>query len=387
MEAFGDRGVTVIHVQYGRQMKGCYTPLPLNTTYHFITAPIWFPDRVPSSISWLFRKIIYPFFFWLWICHIRRREAITHFLVREEFHSLFILATERIFHSVNLFYQETFYNEEWGFEGYVGQKGVMARLRKAKELFKCRLKYRLLRRCDHVFVVSNRMLKDMLDKGVERGRISVVPMGISVSDFSDMEVGEPQPRLGEFVIVYLGSLHTIRTPEVMIDAFEQAAAITPSLFFLVVGGKADELARIRSMRPCVNNTQRYRFIGQVPHRMVWSYLRSADVGLSAIPPHPLYLAGSSTKMIEMMACGLPVIANLEIDEQREVFEKTRALLPCSYTVNSLAGAMREAWIRRNEIGQLGTKAKAFAMTTRSYSPMADEMIAIMKKKVEYDQHS
>ena len=102
---------------------------------------------------------------------------------------------------------------------------------------------------DHVFVQSERMREDLAAKGIARGKLTPVVMGV------DLERSVPErippaddPRLaGKRVLVYLGTLARGRRIEMLFDVLRQVRAQYADALLVLVGEAEDELQELRCM--------------------------------------------------------------------------------------------------------------------------------------------
>ena len=126
--------------------------------------------------------------------------------------------------------------------------------------------------------------------GVVRARIAVVPPGVDVDRF------KPEgPRLNRPL------RHRLVSPAAGAEAAITALRSVWDTELVVVGGRSEEVRRLREHAGASGVGDRVRLVGRVPQVAMPALLRSADV---------VVCAGSDGAVtpLEAMACGVPVVA-------------------------------------------------------------------------------
>jgi glycosyltransferase involved in cell wall biosynthesis len=169
----------------------------------------------------------------------------------------------------------------------------------------------ILRRADHLFVVSHPLRRWALEIGIHPDKVSVLPNGVDTSRFNrSVDGNEVRGDLGfsekEIVVAFSGSLKPWHGGRLLLEAFEQAHDQIPDLRLLYVGEgperkKIERALRSRGLDEVVH------FSGAVTQDRVPSLLRAADI-LAApyLPQRDFYF--SPMKILEYLAVGRPVVA-------------------------------------------------------------------------------
>ncbi|WP_017555711.1 glycosyltransferase [Nocardiopsis baichengensis] len=160
-------------------------------------------------------------------------------------------------------------------------------------------------RADMVLATSTQEQRSLRRRGVDPGRIAVVPGGVDLERFFPEG---PAARRGDAPrVLCLGRL--VRRKGV--DTVVRALAGVPEAELVVVGGPApgavdgdEQVGRLRGVAEEAGVAERVRFLGAVPREQVPAYLRSADLAVNMPWYEPF---GMST--VEAMACGAPVVAS------------------------------------------------------------------------------
>jgi len=158
---------------------------------------------------------------------------------------------------------------------------------------------------DRVIAQSQDEVAELLDLGVPRARVVVVPSGVDESVFTPdgpaMARDPHRPR-----ILTVGRL----VPRKGFQDVIAALRLVPKAECVVVGGppEADldadpQARRLRALAERYQVADRVRLVGAVPHEQMPLWYRSSDVLVAA----PWYEPFGLTPL-EAMACGVPVVA-------------------------------------------------------------------------------
>lgn len=191
------------------------------------------------------------------------------------------------------------------------------------------LKYRLTRalenhviaRADQVVTICEGLRADLVARGTDPARITVMPNGVDLALF-----GTPAPRdaaladelgLGQGpVIGFIGSFYDYEGLDCLIEAMPRLVAQVPDARLLLVGGGPMEAA-LRAQAAASPASAAIRFVGRVPHHEVERYYALAEI--MAYPRKKSRLTDLVTplKPLEAMAQGKLVAAS-DVGGHREL---------------------------------------------------------------------
>jgi PEP-CTERM/exosortase A-associated glycosyltransferase len=193
------------------------------------------------------------------------------------------------------------------------------------------LRYRLVRlletyavrKADAVAVICDGLRQDLIQRGIDPGRIMVSPNGV------DMELfGAPLARDATFArtlgldeaetIGFIGSFYDYEGLDDLIAAMPRLVARRPKAQLLLVGGGPMETA-LRAQAAASPVADRIRFVGRVPHQEVELYYALIDV--LAYPRKAMRLTELVTplKPLEAMA-QRKLVAASNVGGHRELIE-------------------------------------------------------------------
>jgi glycosyltransferase involved in cell wall biosynthesis len=179
--------------------------------------------------------------------------------------------------------------------------------------------------CDHAVVQSEQMREDVLNRGADARRLSVVPMGIPDEDVPDPSPMAAEAAEREQIVLYLGTFARVRKLEMIVRAFALVAAGRPGARLVLVGdgdvpadrvALEEEIARLRI-------ADRVTLTGMLPRSQALAWVRRATVCLSPYYPTFVLRSTSPTKLVEYLALGKAVVAN-DHPEQAQILAESGA---------------------------------------------------------------
>jgi glycosyltransferase involved in cell wall biosynthesis len=236
------------------------------------------------------------------------------------------------------------------------------------------LLYRLiLPRCDHVFVQSEKMRQDLIGYGLDGKRMSAVPMGVLMSDFSGIQ----QRSAGDRALVcYLGSLAAERRLDFLVRCLAIVRRTHPDARLLFVGGaeRPLELELITAEARRLGVADAVQVTGFLPRHQALQHAAAAAVCVSPFRPSPILDSTSPTKLVEYMALGRPVVAN-DHPEQRLVIGESGGGISVPYDEQAFAAAIDELLDDRARAEEMGRLGQAYVREFRDYPRIAETVAA------------
>jgi glycosyltransferase involved in cell wall biosynthesis len=238
-------------------------------------------------------------------------------------------------------------------------------------LYRC-----LLPGADHVFVQSEQMRVDVAAAGIPLGKMTAVPMGVSVDMFSAAESQQERRVLPAAVpcVLYLGTLDRARHLEFLIQVFARVRSKVPAARLYVVGRgeDPDDLTFLENEAARLELGASVVFVGQLPQVQALDYVREADVCVSPFYPSPVLRSTSPTKLVEYMAMGKAVVGN-DHPEQRRVIEQSGAGYCVPFEEEPFAEAIVRLLLDPAAARAMGERGRHYAVEHRSYAVIADSV--------------
>lgn len=184
---------------------------------------------------------------------------------------------------------------------------------------------RVAKKAEFILTGTRFMVDDL--KGIATGEVYRAPSGVDPQVYRFDADGRKALRAqlnieGRRVLVYAGKFGGIYY-DGEIAQFCQAIKAHDSRWFFVFVSPSEHSA-IRSLCDAVGLSEDDYYLTEVvtPERMC-AWLSAADIGLTAIPPHPHQKYRSPVKVGEYLLCGLPYITCKGVSEDDEWAENHR----------------------------------------------------------------
>ncbi len=231
----------------------------------------------------------------------------------------------------------------------------------------------------HVFVQSDEMKLDVVCSGIAASKITAVPMGIDLTQFSSNQISSAVDTRydGHRVILYLGTLDAVRRMDVVGAGVSDYLEQDPMAIFVVIGKHTvQERANLTEFFKEPGILDRLIFIDQLPLNEALGHVKRADVCIASCPADmKLLRVGTPTKLVEYLAMGARVVANHHPD-QDEVARNCRSCVMCQFTQQGFKEAIAEAV----KLGRLSDEERSTATTwiemKRSYSTLSESISSI-----------
>jgi glycosyltransferase involved in cell wall biosynthesis len=235
----------------------------------------------------------------------------------------------------------------------------------------------ILPRCDHAFVQSEQMQRDIVAHGISPEKLTPVPMGIAREAAEARCVQRTAEPHSPVVLVYLGTLSSQRRLEILVDTLALLRERDCNVRLLCIGG-GDEPEDERRLLRRAEELQVEEYLeltGMLSRDEAMARLQSADIALSPFFPSSVLRSTSPTKLVEYLAMGLPVVAN-DHPEQRSVLKYSKGGLcvpwGARYFAKGVGWLVGQGGLRRQAIGRRG---REWVLAHRSYDRIADQLEA------------
>jgi PEP-CTERM/exosortase A-associated glycosyltransferase len=180
-----------------------------------------------------------------------------------------------------------------------------------------------LRRVDAVTTICEGLREDIVGRGVQADRVTVIPNAVNPDEFPllagrDESLARQLGLEDGFVLGFIGSFYGYEGLDILLDAVPQILQIEPRTRVLLVGGGVEE-ARLKAQAARLGIADKVIFAGRVPHHDVSRYYSLID--LLAFPRKSMRLTETVTplKPLEAMAQGR-LLAASDVGGHRELIQ-------------------------------------------------------------------
>lgn len=233
----------------------------------------------------------------------------------------------------------------------------------------------IMSKADLVLPISKWMKQDLVKKGIPKEKMIVFPMGVNIEPLSLKISGvnvREKLKLNNFpTIIYAGTMGKVRDLSFLLRTLVKAKEKIPDIKLLMVG-EGDDRTQLEKLAQSSGIKENVIFTGQVPRSQVPEYIAAADVGISPVPPLPIFQISSPTKLIEYMGMGKPVIGN-DIPDQKEVIADSGGGICVGYYEEEFAKAIIGLLNNPRKAVEMGNAGREWIEKNRSYKVLADKI--------------
>jgi len=241
------------------------------------------------------------------------------------------------------------------------------------------LRYRLsrsletfvLRHSDAVTTICEGLRTEILARGIDAARVTVIPNAVDTGAFRFNEAPDVRLRQrlgleGATVIGFAGSFYRYEGLDLLLDACASLVRTHPELRVLLIGGGPQEEA-LKEIVVQRGLTERVQFLGRVPQGGIANYYTLIDI--FAFPRRSMRLTEIVTplKPLEAMAQGRIVVAS-DVGGHRElVRDRVTGFLFRAGDATALAQTIEKVLAERSAWDSMRIRARAYVEAERTWT--------------------
>ncbi len=169
----------------------------------------------------------------------------------------------------------------------------------------------LYRRAARVITVTEGFRQDLIRRGIQPDKVATITNGVDPEFFAPPADREADRRrkgvAGKFTVLYLGAHGISHALQRILDVARELEG-DPEIQFVFVGSGAEKDGLIdRAARDRLRNV---RFVAPVQKAEVPAWYGAADVALVPLRDVPLFTTFIPSKLFEVLACEVPVVASV-----------------------------------------------------------------------------
>jgi PEP-CTERM/exosortase A-associated glycosyltransferase len=177
-----------------------------------------------------------------------------------------------------------------------------------------------------VVAISESMRQDLIGRGVQSGRIVVVPNGVDCSQFippehKDHELIETLGIDGKIIAGYITNIRRLEGLDVLIEAVPAIAEKVPN-FCVIIVGEGTYRPQLENLVTKLGLGEYVKFTGQVPHREIRKFYSIIDIFVIPRTNKRVNNLVTPLKPLEAMAMGKAVLAS-DVKALTEIVEDGR----------------------------------------------------------------
>jgi len=190
----------------------------------------------------------------------------------------------------------------WG-ESAVVEDGLSPNSFKYKMVWM--LELRAMKEATRVIAISQGIKDEIVLKGIDAGKIDIVPNGVDTTIFQPQEKDTQllnELRLDDaFVVGYIGSIRKLEGLSLLLNAFQMINQKNPKIKVLIVGNGPERKALQEKAQGL--NLQGVVFTGEIPHSEILKYYSAIDLFVFPRINAKINQAVTPLKPLEAMAVG------------------------------------------------------------------------------------
>ena len=256
-------------------------------------------------------------------------------------------------------------------QGVMGAAGTMATLTRRVERW-------LVRRPDRTLTSSTHGVQLLTAQGVDPRRVRSLPDGVDVEAFHprtpDAALVERLGLAGRRVVVFLGVLTDYQGVDLLLDIAAIMARTDPDVHMLVLGYPNED--RYREKAKARGLDRMMTFPGRVPYADAARWLCVGEVAVSA----KRSLTEANGKLLNYMACGLPVVAS-DTPVNRELLGEPGVYAAVDDS-RSFAAKLGELLADPDRARQVGASLRARAQREFAWTELAKRLEGIYRDVVK-----
>lgn len=337
-----------------------------------VLLPAWRRDLFFKKIPDKGRKIVGTC---KWLTRLVLKEQPDIIQIRNDWIAALWAIRERRKHGIPVVFQfsrpgPSFHLRNAQEASFVSRLGLLARGSLEKRLIPLVLKY-----TDHILPISEWMKESLVAQGIPEKQMTSFPLGFDTTILPERISGQRVRSmfgLGDApVVIYFGEMGRPRQLDFLLRAHKLVVQRVPNAKLLMLGGeeKDGDTAFLQQTAYSLGVSKHIVFIKRVPLEEVPEYIAASDVGVSPIPPIPIYWNSSPAKLIETLGMARPIVTN-DIPEQRKVIHESNGGLCVLYEENAFADAIVALLSNPERAKSMGLAGRNYVEQERSFQQMA-----------------
>lgn len=265
--------------------------LDLGADYPYEQLP---PDEQLDIFAWLAAGVVRD-----------HRPAVIH--ARSGFRGYEIplvgLALSRHFRIPMVYEISSFLESTWTADVEWSERGELYRLRVSQE-------NRAMREAAHVITIAESMRADIIDRGIDPERVTVIPNAVDAEAFAprpkDAALAASLGLDGKVVLGYISNLGYREGLDILIEAVARLVRAGRPVACLIAGD-GPERPKLEALVGALGIGDRVRLVGSIPHEQIKDYYALIDVFIVPRRDDRAARLVTPLKPYEAMAMGRPLV--------------------------------------------------------------------------------
>lgn len=179
----------------------------------------------------------------------------------------------------------------------------------------------------YIFITEG--LKKFYEKKIrlDSKPIEIIPSGVDTGIFSkkdpDIIRNKYNLKNSDLLLGYIGGIAKMRELDFILRSFKKLTEVDKNYKLMLVGD-GDDKENLEASTRKLNIQDNVIFTGEVPYEQVPYYISALDMGICHLPDRFIYRYSFPLKILEYLACGVPVIAS-DMEAHSELKTKIKGI--------------------------------------------------------------
>lgn len=244
-----------------------------------------------------------------------------------------------------------------------------------------RIERHLYKHADHIIPLSEGISQAIHSKGIQSGKITLIPNAASSVTSSSADVRtDSRTRYGwgdRIVFVYIGAHGPANSLDTVVETARLLSANQQVLFVLV--GDGPDKSRLVQQSLGLSNVE---FFDAVQKKDVHELLAASDVGLITLRKSKVFEGVRPNKFFDYIAAGLPIITNVPGETKMLVEEANAGIFVIPEDPMKLSEAVHTLASDAELRARLGKGAKAYGELMPSREDTAKTFVGVLAPLAE-----
>lgn len=236
---------------------------------------------------------------------------------------------------------------------------------------------------DHVITLSGALRNELVARGVDESKISIVPNAVDLTRFAPRP---PEANLitkyklaGKTVFGFAGTLTFYEGLDLLLEALAGLSPSQRDKVALLVVGDGPVASDLKALAKDLGISDLVHFVGRVPHLQVVNYLSVMDVTPFPRLPLPVCETVPPIKPLESMAMGRAVVVSSVHVLEEMIDDDETGLVFTAGDVDSLRAACAQLIESPELVTRLGENAREWAEQNRGWSAVSQTLAEVYEE--------
>lgn len=253
----------------------------------------------------------------------------------------------------------------------VMKEGFITRILEKMELF-------FYRKSKILIMVTQSFKENVVNRGISEDKVHVITNGVNQDLFypkeKNRELIDKYKLQEKFVISYVGAHGISQNLTTILEVAKKLGSYKNIEFIFVgEGAEKDKLKQIVREEE-LNNVQ---FIDAQPKEIISDFYNLSDLCLIPLKNIDLFKTFIPSKMFEIMACGVPIVASLEGEAAQILEDSKAALVVQPDNPDEIAAAIEESINNKEKYNLMKVNGPVFVEKNYSRNKLAERYLVII----------